>query len=334
MATDRLADAWCAEAHRRGSCDREINEAMTNLTLEIIYRAMFDIDPRREATELAGAVHTLSEVAFYEMQAPLRMPRWWPSSFRRRKARAIRVLDEFAWGLVRTLRAEGRDHGDLLSMLLTAVDEDGHSRLTDKQVRDEALTLMLAGHDTSAAALDWIWFLIATHPEVAQRCRDELDGVLVDRLPNCSDVPHLTHIEAVIKESLRLYPPAIGVFLRQAVHDLVIGGYDVPRGSLLTPSSVVTHRDPRWFPDPDRFEPERFLAPRVERIPPGAYFPFGLGPRVCIGQAFATTEMVLIVATLLRRLDISMLPGSQAPQPTVHVALRPRDPLWLRWTAR
>jgi cytochrome P450 len=252
----------------------------------------------------------------------------------RRKRWAMTILDKFVWNIVRKRRAENRDHGDLLSMLLAAVDEDGEGRLSDKQVRDEAMTLMLAGHDTTAAGLDWLWYLLATHPEIADHCREELASVLHNRPPTAEDVSRLPYTEAVVKESLRLYPPAIGVFLRQASRDLVIGGYDVPRNSLLTLSTVVTHRDPRWFRDPDRFDPERFLQPRSDEIPNGAYFPFGLGPRVCIGQNFAMMEMILIAATLLPIFNVAPVPKQTEPVPFVHLALRPRDPLSLRWTPR
>jgi cytochrome P450 len=333
-ATIRLADSWTAEVERLGYHDLEINETMTGLTLETICRALFNVGPRSESPEIAAAVKTLSEVAFYEMQSPFRMSRWWPTRRYRRKRWAMAVLDKFVWNIVRTRRAENRDHGDLLSMLLAAVDEDGEGRLTDKQVRDEAMTLMLAGHDTTAAGLDWLWYLLATHPEIADRCRTEMASVLHNRRPTAEDVSRLPYTEAVVKESLRLYPPAIGVFLRQASRDLVIGGYDVPRNSLLTLSSVVTHRDPRWFRDPDRFDPERFLPPLSADIPNGAYFPFGLGPRVCIGQNFAMTEMILIAATLLPMFNVAPAPNQSEPIPFVHLALRPQDPLWLRWTPR
>ena len=247
----------------------------------------------------------------------------------------MRVLDQLVWRFVRARRQEGHDHGDLLSMLLTAVDEDaGGARLDDRQVRDEAMTLMLAGHDTTAAALDWVWYCLARFPDVAAGCRQEVSRIVGDREPMAADVPRLPFVEATIKETLRLYPPAIGVFLRQAKSELFMGGYRVRRGSLITLSTFVTQRDPRWFPEPLRFDTERFLAPRAEDIPPGAYFPFGAGPRACIGQSFAMTEITLIVATVLQRCDVSLLPGTSDPKLHVHLALRPQGKLILRWTPR
>jgi cytochrome P450 len=315
--------------------DVNVRQAMTGLTLEIIGRTLFDVDLTADSGEISRAVAILSEVAFHEMQAAIRLPNWWPTEFYRRKRWAMRTLDGVVWRIVRARRAEGTDRGDLLSMLLASVDEEGDGgKLSDRQVRDEAMTLMLAGHDTSAAALEWMCYLLAKHPEVAARCREEIGRVIGERDATAADVGRLSYLQAVIQETLRLYPPAIGVFLRQAVKELQIGGYAIAPGSLLALSSYVTHRDARWFPDPERFEPERFLAPQMGGIPNGAYFPFGAGPRVCIGQSFAMTEMTLIAATLLRRLDVRLLPGFIEPQPHVHVSLRPDRPLTLRWSLR
>lgn len=333
-AARRLVDDWLEAIDRDGSLDIDMDRAMTALTLEIIGRTLFDTEMRTAADDIARAVAILSEVAFHEMQAPLRMPIWWPTSFHRRKRWAMRTLDEIVWRIVRERRREGRDHGDLLSMLLAAVDEEGDGgRLDDREVRDAAMTLMLAGHDTTAAALDWLWHCLATHPDEARRCQEELDTVLGDRAAIHADVPRLARLGAVIKETLRLYPPAIGVFLRQATNPVTIGDAQVPRGGLVTLSSFVTQRDARWFAEPERFDPGRFLPPRADELPVGAYFPFGAGPRACIGQAFALTELTLVAATLLQRLDVSPIPDFPTPRLQVHVSLRPQ-PLVLRWRRR
>jgi len=234
---------------------------------------------------------------------------------------------------VKQRRAEGTDRGDLLSMLLAAVDEEGDGgRLDDRQVRDEAMTLLLAGHDTTAAGLEWICFLLARHPHVADRCREEIRQVVDHAGTGAIDVSRLSYVQATVKESLRLYPPAFGIFLRQAMKDLRLGGFDVPQGSLIMLSSYVTQRDERWFPDPEKFRPERFLTSEAARIPSGAYFPFGAGPRVCIGQAFAMSEMTLVAAALLEQGVFSMPPGMNDPTPKVLASLRPKEPLVLRWT--
>ena len=330
QTTRQLMDSWNPALDRDGVVRLDVNQVMTSLTLQVICKTLFDVDPTREADEIADAVAVLSEVAFHEMQAPVRLPDWWPTGFYRRKRAAMKTLDDFVWKIIRERRAEGRDHGDLLSMLLAAVDEDGDGgRLNDRQVRNESMTLMLAGHDTTAAALDWVWYCIARDPQVAGACQAEIDSVLDGADPTSTDVPRLKYLEATIKEALRIYPPAIGVFLRRATEETSIGGYPIPAGSLVGLSSFVTHRDPRWFPDPERFDPHRFLPPNVDQIPAGAYFPFGMGPRVCIGQAFAMTEMILIVSQILQQCDVTLANPGQVPGLFVHMALRPREPVLL-----
>jgi cytochrome P450 len=219
-------------------------------------------------------------------------------------------------------------------MLLAAVDEEsGGLGLDDRQVRDECMTLMLAGHDTTAAGFDWLWYNLASFPEVAARCCEEIDCVVGKRDPLASDVTKLPYLVATIKESLRLYPPAIGVFLRQTTSDLVLAGYEVPKNSLITLSSYVTHRDGRWFPEPEKFLPDRFHCVDNAEIPSGAYFPFGAGPRACIGQSFAMTELALVAATLLQSCHVTTIPGAPPASPQVKMALRP-GPLVLRWKPR
>ena len=333
--TLKLLDSWSPAMERDGQIEVDANTAMTGLTLEVICKVMFGVDASEATERIANAVAVLSEVGFHEMQAAIRLPDWWPTEFYRKKRAAMKTLDDFVWGIIRERRSEGIDHGDLLSMLLAAVDEEGDGgKLDDRQVRNEAMTLMLAGHDTTAAALDWVWYNIARFPEVASRCRAEIDDVLTGSLPTITDVPRLKYLEATIKETLRLYPPAIGVFLRQATESTKIGGYEIPRGALAGLSSFATHRDSRWFPDPERFDPERFLPPAVDQIPSGAYFPFGMGPRVCIGQSFAMTEMILIAATILQKCDITLKNPTQDPGMLVHMALRPRAPVILKCQRR
>lgn len=331
-----LIASWEPAIFRQGFIEVDTDEAMVQLTLQVIGKTLFDTDIGRDSTHQIGkAVAILSEIAFHEMQAFIRWPDWIPTHFHRRKRWAIQELDSFVWELVRTRRASGVDHGDLLSMLLSAVDDqDPNSGLTDRQVRDEAMTLLLAGHDSSAAALDWLWYNLTQNPDVLQRCQQEIDDVLKGRLPTASDASKLAYVQATVKESLRLYPPAVGVFLRQATENLMLGGYDIPRGSLVVLSSFVTQRDARWFVDPLRFEPDRFLGARAESIPQGAYFPFGAGPRVCIGQAFAMSELVLVAACFLQKYSVQFPLGQMPPVPHVHVALRPSAKLVTRWVPR
>ena len=334
-AAESLAQSWDESLANQPHLDVNVDETMTRLTLAIIGRTMFASDLDDVAQDIAVAVDELSRIGFLEMQSPLRLPNWIPTKHNRRKLRAIDVLDRAVWRMVRARREDGEDYGDLLSMLLAVNDEGNSSQgLTDKQVRDEAMTLMLAGHDTTAAAFNWLWYCLSSQPLVQQKCHQELDQVLAGAAPQFDDVERLPYLTATVKETLRLYPPAIGIFLRQATKDITIGEHPIRRGSLMTLSSFVTQRDERWFPDPERFDPERFLPDREEAIPTGAYFPFGAGPRVCIGQGMAMTELVLVAATLLQRFSVCMPPDEPAPQMHVTVSLRPKHPLHLRFEPR
>jgi cytochrome P450 len=331
----RLVDLWLGVIDREGWLDVDIDEAMTRLTLSIICRTMFDSEIGDTSAEIADAVSVLSEVAFREMQSPFSLPTWIPTARNRRKRWAIDFLKNVVRGFVRERRENDDDRGDLLSILMTAEDEEsGGRRLNENEVCDEAMTLMLTGHDTTAAALDWLWYNIARFPDVARRCHDEVDSVVGGRDPVSGDMDELDYLVATIKESLRLYPPVVGVFPRQTTADLIIGGYEVPRKSLVALSSFVTQRDPRWFPDPERFDPQRFLPPRIDEIPDGAWFPFGTGPRSCIGQSFAMTEIVLVAATMLQSYSVTTIAGADEPGREVKMTLRPKGRLMLRWKRR
>jgi cytochrome P450 len=247
----------------------------------------------------------------------------------------MRRLDETVRRFIRERRASGEDKGDLLSMLLLAVDEEGDGgRFTDEQARDQCMTLLIAGHDTTAAGLTWLFYCLARHPQAAARVHQELDVVLGGREPTANDLPRLSYTERVVKETLRLYPPAIAVFTRQAFSDVEIAGYTLPRNSLVQLISYVCQRDPRWFPEPERFEPDRFLSERQRTLPQFAYFPFGGGPRVCIGNTFATMEMTLVAATLLQHLNVEPAAGQQEAQPAALMSLRPKGEVRLRWSRR
>jgi cytochrome P450 len=262
------------------------------------------------------------------MSHAIRPPDWLPFAWQRRKRWAMKLLDDFICGIIRQRRASGEDRGDLLSMLLLAVDEEGEGGgMTDEQARSEAMTLLLAGHDTTAAGLTWIFYLLAQHPEVESRVIDELEQVLGGRPPTAADVPRLAYTERVIKEALRLYPPAIAVVARQAAADVEIGGYLIPKGSIVRAFSYILQHDARWFPDPERFDPERFAPGNVEKIPQFAYFPFGGGPRVCVGNTFAMMEMTLVTATILQRCRLNLSPTQGPVELLQSMSLRPRGGL-------
>jgi cytochrome P450 len=331
---NRLA-RWLKTIETAGGMETEIGKEMTDLTLEIIAKTMFDAEITADASDLGRAVAILSEIAVKEMQSPWTLPDWLPLPEKRRKRWAMRRLDETVRRFIRERRESGLDKGDLLSMLLLAVDEEGDGgSFTDEQARDQSMTLLIAGHDTTAAGLTWLFYCLARQPHATALVHQELDAVLGGREPTASDLPQLSYTERVVKETLRLYPPAIAVFMRQALADIEIAGYTVPRNSLVQVFPYICQHDPRWFPEPETFDPDRFLPERLRFLPPFAYFPFGGGPRVCIGNTFAMMEMTLVAATLLQHLQVELAAGQHEAQPVALMSLRPRGEVRLRWTQR
>src|SRR5207248_449114 len=225
-----------------------------------------------------------------------------------RLRRARRTLDQSSYKIIDDRRRSGTDTGDLLSMLLEARDEDDGGQMTDEQVRDEALTLFLAGHETTANALTWTWYLLSQHPEVEARLHEEIAAVLQNRLPTAEDFPRLRYTEMVLAEAMRLYPPAWAIG-RRAISDYRIGEYTAPARAIILMSPYVMHRNPRYYPKPARFDPERWTAEAREARPKFAYFPFGGGPRVCIGEGFAWMEGVLLIATIAQRWRMRLAPS-------------------------
>jgi cytochrome P450 len=320
--TLRMLDGWSNGA------SLNIADAMTRLTLQIIAKTLFGVELAGQAERLSEAVRVIAETFVAEAGNPVHLPDWLPLPAKRRKRWAIRTLDELVRGIIRQRRASGEDLGDLLSMLLLAVDEEGDGRgMTDEQARDEAMTLFNAGHDTTAAALAWTWSMVASHPAIEDRLIDEVDAVLGGHAPTLADVARLPYVEMVVKESLRLYPPTWSLLPREVVEPVEIGGYDIARGSWIYVFPYVTQRDPRFFENPEAFDPERFSPARSEEIPPYAYIPFGGGPRVCIGEKFSMMEMILIVATVLQKVRMKLAPEQGVIEPEPLIAIRPKGGL-------
>ena len=235
--------------------------------------------------------------------------------------RAVQHLDQTVYSIIERRRADNRDSGDLLSMLIQVQDEDG-SRMSDQQLRDEVLTFLLAGHETTALALSWTWHLLAQHPEVEQKLHSELNSVLRGRAPEFSDLSALPFTDSVIKESMRLYPPAWSL-ARTVVSDIEMRGYRIPAGANLVMSQWIMHRDPRYFADPGKFNPDRWLGEATRKLPRFVYFPFGGGPRQCIGAAFAQMEAVLLLATIAQHFRLRALPEHEVI-PVPSFTLRPK----------
>jgi cytochrome P450 len=301
----------------------DIHREMMDLTLAVVGKTLFDADIASNAKEIGEAMETFLGL-FRTMLLPIadlleRLPL--PSIRRMKQARAR--LDEIVYRLIGERRSSGEDRGDLLSMLLAAQDVEGDGRgMTDLQLRDECVTLILAGHETTANALTWTWMLLAHHPEVEARLHAEIDSALAGRLPTVDDLPHLEYAEMVLAESMRLYPPAFAIG-RRTLEDHEFGGYHVPADSIVLASQWVMHRDPRYYPDPLHFDPQRWTPEARAARPKFAYFPFGGGPRVCIGEAFAWMEGVLLLTTLAQRWKLRLVPGHPVDTHPV-ITLRPR----------
>jgi cytochrome P450 len=301
----------------------DVAQEMMHLTLAVVGKTLFGTETEAEAEEVSEAV-TDTMKSFSRFMLPFvglldRLPL--PSSRRFRQAKAR--LDAVIYRIIEERRASGEDRGDLLSMLLQAQDEEGDGgRMTDEQLRDEAMTIFLAGHETTANALTWAWYLLSQHPEAEGRLHEELDAALGGRAPTAEDLPRLSYTEMVLAESMRLYPPA-WVLGRRALRDYEVGGYRVPAGSIVLVSQYVMHRDARFFPEPERFDPERFTPEAKSARPQFSYFPFGGGPRRCIGEGFAWMEGVLVLATLAQRWRLRLAPGHPVETQPV-VTLRPR----------
>jgi len=310
----------------------EIPEEMAKLTLAIVVQTLFGADVTRDAKEVGGLMVAVLDAANDRLNSVVRLPSWVPTRRNREEKRALRRIDQLLNRFIAEHRASREAPADLLSVLLAATDEESGIGMSDSQLHEEMMTLFLAGHETTAMALTWTWYLLSQHPQVEARLVDELSQVLQGRAPTIGDLAQLPYTEMVVRESMRLYPPAPGV-AREPIEDVRIGGYDVPRGSLVTVNTYAMHRDRRFFEDPERFDPERFGPGWEERIDRYAFLPFGGGPRVCIGNGFAMMEARLLLATIAQRWRFSLEPGQEI-LPMQLVTVRPKHGMKMRVTRR
>ncbi len=298
----------------------DIHREMMRLTLQIVVRALFNVEAE-ETAEISSALNLfMSNTTGVRILLPP-IARYLPTprmiSFRRAVAR----MDDTVYGIIAQHRANKIESGDLLSMLIAARDEDG-SHMSDRQLRDEVLTFLIAGHETTALTLTWTWHLLAQHPEVEKNLHAELDRLLRGRGPEFSDLPALTYTERVIKESMRLYPPAWSL-ARTVIADFELRGYRIPAGSNVVMSQWIMHRHPAYFPEPEKFDPDRWSTERAQRLPRFAYFPFGGGPRQCIGSSFAMMEATLLLATIAQSFRLCAVPDHPVV-PIPSFTLRPK----------
>lgn len=301
---------------------RDIHTDMMRLTLNIVMKAIFNQDVSTgEAETIAHALDVTMNWFDSKRRQNFLIWEWFPRPENIRYRNAVSAMNDTIYSIIRQRHESGEDPGDLLSMLMSARDEDDGSGMSDLQLRDEIATLMLAGHETTANALSWTWMLLSQNPDAEAKLHAELDEVLADRLPTTADLSHLPYTNAVIRESMRLYPP-VSLLGRESVKDTEIGSYLIPKGCVIIISQWVMHHSSKYFANAEAFQPERWLGDLEKQLPRGVYFPFGDGPRICIGKGFALMEAVLILATVAQQYRLTLVPSHDiVPQPSI--TLRP-----------
>lgn len=299
--TERLLASWVPGEQRDFRAD------MLELALQIVCDTLFDIDiAADDAHAIHDAMVDISEILIEDVDKLVPRPSWWPTAQNRRKKRAIKAVEDIIWRTLEERRAHGVDRGDLFSHMVFVEDEQGG--MSDKQLRDEAMTLIFAGHETTAHALCWTWYLLATHSAVAAKVRTELDRVLDGRRPEVSDLPALPYLEQTVKESLRVLP-SVWAYSRESVEDVVCAGYFVEKGTNVIISHLAMSHNGKYYDRPEEFRPERWTREMERDLKKGAYTPFAAGPRVCLGKQFAMMEMRMVLATILQRFEPRLAEG-------------------------
>ena len=319
-ATIDMLQTWDGYAARKQVFD--IAAEMSALTLRIVGQTLFRIDLTNETDEIGQAVTAALERMTRGLTRPLALPLRIPTPGNLRFRKVLQTLDRVVFDIIAERRRVPEDRGDLLSMFMLTEDEDTGERMTDQQLRDEVLTMLLAGHETSANVLTWTWYLLSQHPDVEAKLAAELREVLDGRMPAMHDLPRLTYAAMVLQESMRIYP-VVYAFHRNAIAEDEIHGYPIAPGQVVAISPYVVHRHPEFWPDPEQFDPERFTPDRVAERHRFAYIPFAAGPRLCIGNRFALSEMQLILATVAQRYRLRPVAG-QKVIPQAQVTLRPK----------
>ncbi len=331
-ATEKRLNRW-ARAARAGEVVA-FDQEMMELTLEIVGRTLFNMDLTNAAHKVGDAFSELNELIIAQATTPfslytMRIP-FWPST--RKMAHDIRALDRLIYAMIAQRRQADSPGDDLMGTLLSAGDEETGIGMDEKQVRDELITLMIAGHETTALLLTWLFYRIGKHPDVEAQLHDEVDRILNGRLPTIEDIPKLVYTRQVVDETLRLYPPAYAI--SRAGHEAdVIGGYATSPNAIITLSPYITHRLPEFWPQPQEFDPQRFTLTNSADRPRFAYLPFGGGPRQCIGNSFSLTESVLVTATIAQRFRLRS-PAAYIAELSPQVTLRPKGGMPLLIEAR
>ena len=317
----------------RAGTTLDLRKQLMDLTLAVLMKTIFG----RSSGEDIDAVGQAFRMAHREMNLvtaflPVQLPKWIPTPSRKRFARATGVLDDFIAQIVSERRQSGQNGSDLIALLLAARDQDTGEAMSSRQIRDEVVSMLSAGHDTVTEALCWTMYLVAQHPEVERRVCQEATSVLGERNPVAEDAKALTYTVSVVEEAMRIYPPVWGI-LRTATAADVLGGYAIPAGARVVISPYVVHRSPSIWPEPERFDPDRFAPEHAAGRHRFAYFPFGAGPRLCVGAQFAMLEVPLVAAMLWRRFAIRLVPG-QSVRPIAQISLTADRPIWVQVAER
>ncbi|MDQ2784345.1 MAG: cytochrome P450 [Chloroflexota bacterium] len=324
-ATAAMLDRWDGVATRGDALD--IDGEMMRLTLEIVGKTLFSADFANDTDALSRAALTTLDHIAHRARSPLAFPPKVPTPRNRAFMAAIRMLDGAIFALIARRRRDPEAADDLLAMLMCARDADTGEGMSDRQLRDEIITFLIAGHETVASALIWTWYSLALHPAIERKLHEELTIMLGHRPPMMDDLPRLPYTRMVVDETLRLYPPS-WISTRRAIARDTIGGYHIPANALIVMSPYVTHRRANEWPNPEGFDPERFMPEAHAARPRFAYFPFGGGPHLCIGQSFALVETQLIVATVAERYRLALVPGQHIEVAPL-VTLRPKHGMFM-----
>lgn len=303
---------------------RDIHQDMTRLTFNIVTKTLFNVDMSGVETRTVAETLDVMMQWFSARRKQAFLPlAWLPTAINRQYKQALRAMDEKIYQLIQQRRNSDSDPGDLLSMLIAVRDEADGSQMTDRQLRDELVTLIMAGHETTANALSWTWMLLSQSPEVEATLMQELQNVLAGRSPTLADLPNLPYAHQIIKEAIRLYPPVYSIG-RSANQAYDLDGHQLPKGCVIVFSPWVMHRSLQYFAQPEQFQPDRWSNDLEKRLPKCVYFPFGDGPRICIGKGFALMEAVLVLVTIAQKFRLTLVPD-QAIVPLASITLRPRQ---------
>jgi cytochrome P450 len=324
---EKLVNRW--EEYAESPAPFDINLEMMRLAMGIIARTMFNMSIDENSMEAARAFAYVLEYVSQQTIRFVDFPAWFPSPAHLRFNKSLQILNDFIYQIIRQRRTQSNtvEKGDLLDLLLQARDPQTGEAMSDRQIRDEVITIFFAGHETTAQALTWTWFLLSQHPEEEKVFHQELDNVLAGKHPELEDIERLEYTRMVIDESMRLYPPIL-LYARQAIEPDEIDGYLIPAGALITVSQYLTHRHPDYWEDPEAFKPDRFSTEKESVRPRYTYFPFGGGQRICIGNNFALLEMALALSIIGQKYSLRLVPG-QDIQPRMVGTLRPNGPVMM-----